>query len=316
VLTLPVYVVVTPARNEGQFIESTIQSMLAQTQRPLKWVIVSDGSTDDTEAIVKKYEEQHDWIELVVNAPRTKRDFAGKVQAFNAGWLKVECLSYDVIVAMDADITFNGDYFSFLLEKMALDSNLGVVGTPFVETSGERYDYRFASISHVSGACQMFRRECFDAIGGYGPSKGGAIDSIAVITARMKGWRTRTFPERVCIHHRKMGTAQRGEITAKFKFGAKDYTVGNYPAWELFRCLYQMSRQPYVMGGLALGVGYLWACLQHKDRPVSPDLIKFCRKEQSRRLAAFVRSALLPGRAHRLTAANIQAQGTQAKPRP
>jgi biofilm PGA synthesis N-glycosyltransferase PgaC len=284
VLKLPTYVVVTPARNEAQFIELTIQSMLAQTVRPLKWVIVSDGSTDATDDIVKRYASQNNWIELIRMPEREERHFAGKVYAFNAGRARVEGLPYGVIASLDADISFDNDYFRFLLEKLAADPMLGLVGTPFAETSGETYDYRFVNVEHVSGACQVFRRECFEAIGGYIPVKGGAIDHIAVITARMKGWKTRTFTERVCIHHRVMGTAQRSLIQARFKFGAKDFAIGNHPGWELFRCIYQMTRKPFVLGGLALGGGYILASMRGAERPVSRELVAFQRREQMQRL--------------------------------
>ena len=281
---IPAYVVVTPARNEAQFIELTIQSMLAQTVRPSKWIIVSDGSTDGTDEIVKRYTAQHGWIELLRMPEREERHFAGKVHAFNAGQARVAELAYEAIVSLDADITFESDYFSFLLEKLTADPMLGLVGTPFRETSGETYDYRFVSVEHVSGACQVFRRECFETIGGYVPVKGGSIDHIAVITARMKGWKTRTFTDRTCLHHREIGTAQRGPIQARFKFGAKDYAIGNHPAWELFRCVYQMTKKPFVLGGLALGAGYLWASVRRAERPVSRELVGFHRWEQMRRL--------------------------------
>lgn len=284
-MQLPSYVLVTPARNEARSIEMTIQSVLAQTVRPLKWVIVSDGSTDGTDEIVKKYSDQCDWLELVRTPERQERNFAGKVFAFNAGWEKVKHLPHEVIASLDADITFDPEYFAFLLEKLAADPSLGLVGTPFKESaSSEIYDYRFVSIEHVSGACQVFRRECFDGIGGYQAVKGGSIDRIAVITARMKGWKTRTFPEKVCMHHREMGTAEVGFIHAKFKFGVKDYTVGNHPLWELFRCFYQMSRRPLLIGGAALIAGYFWAFLKGTNRPVSKELMAFHRREQMQRL--------------------------------
>ena len=182
---LPKYVLITPARNEAQFIELTIKSVIAQTVLPLQWVIVSDGSTDGTDEIVNKYAAEHRWIELVRTPERQERHFAGKVHAFNAGYAKVKNLDYDLIGSMDADISFDPDYFSFLLGKLAEDPALGLVGTPFKDKT--IYDYRFVSIEHVSGACQLFRRECFEQIGGYVPVKSGGIDHIAVITARMKG---------------------------------------------------------------------------------------------------------------------------------
>jgi poly-beta-1,6-N-acetyl-D-glucosamine synthase len=285
---LPKYVVITPARNEAEFIEQTIQSMLGQTARPLKWVIVSDGSTDATDAIVTRYASQYDWIELLRMPERKERNFAGKVHAFAAGRNQVKELPYQVIVSLDADITFDEGYFAFLLDKLANDPALGLVGTPFKETgSNAIYDYRFVSIEHVSGACQVFRRECFESIGGYIPIKGGAIDNIAVISARMKGWKTRTFTEMVCWHHRSIGTAQTSPLKARFKSGIKDYSIGNHPAWELIRSVYQMTKKPYIVAGTALGLGYFWSLLRRVDRPVPEELVAFHRHEQLQRMKKF-----------------------------
>lgn len=286
---LPAYVVVTPARNEARSIQMTIQSMLAQTVLPLRWVIVSDGSTDGTDDIVRKCSAVHEWIQLVRMPERQERHFAGKVFAFNAGREHLNSLPYEVIVSLDADITFDPDYFEFLVGKLNADSTLGLVGTPFRELTNETYDYRFVSIEHVSGACQVFRRECFESFGGYVPVKGGAIDNIAVISARMKGWKTRTFADKVCVHQREMGTAQQSVVRASFKFGGKDYSIGNHPVWELSRVLYQMTRKPLLVGGLALGAGYLWAAIRRAERPVSPALMAFHRGEQMARLNKFFR---------------------------
>ena len=279
------YVVVTPARNEGRTIELTLRSVVAQTVLPLRWVIVSDGSIDDTDEIVERYARQHDWIELLRMPERRERSFAGKALALNAGTARVEGLPYEVIASLDADVSFDADYFAFLLEKLAADPELGVVGTPFRNvTQSESYDYRFTSIEHVSGACQVFRRDCFKAIGGYQPVKGGAIDNIAVVTARMNGWKTRTFQEKVCLHYRKEGTAQHGPVRSRFQYGIKDYTLGHHPVWEICRSGYQMTKRPFVLGGLALGAGYLWALLRRFQRPVSREFVAFHRREQVRRL--------------------------------
>jgi hypothetical protein len=186
---------------------------------------------------------------------------------------------------MDGDISFDPEYFSFLLGKLSENAELGLVGTPFKDTS--MYDYRFVSIEHVSGACQLFRRECFEQIGGYVPVKSGGIDYIAVITARMKGWKTRTFTEKICLHHRKMGTAQHSETTSRFRYGVKDYALGSHPLWQLFRTPYQMTRKPYVIGGLATLAGYFSSAFKREARPVSPELVAFRRREEMKRLREF-----------------------------
>ncbi len=281
------YVLITPARNEARYIELTLKSMAEQTLRPLKWVIVSDGSTDETDEIVSKYVVQHPWIELVRMPERRERHFAGKVHAFNAGYERVRDLSFDVVGNLDADVSFERDHFEFLIGKMGEDAELGVAGAPFREGTFQ-YDYRFTNIENVWGGCQLFRRECFESIGGYMPLKGGCIDHVAVLSARHHGWKTRTFVEKVCMHHRVMGTAMQGGLNAKFRLGVKDYTVGNHPLWELFRTFYQMKHRPFIVGGVSLGWGYFWAFMRRQEVPLSKELVAFVRREQMQRLKKLV----------------------------
>ena len=286
-MDLPAYVLITPARNEVDYIELTIKSVIAQSVRPLRWVIVSDGSTDGTDDTVRKYSPEHPWIQLLCMPARRERHFAGKVLAFNAGYEHVKHLPYDVIGSIDADISFDPEYFAFLLQRLALDHTLGLVGTPFRDSS-IKYDYRFVSIDHVSGACQLFRRECFEQIGGYVPVKGGAIDRIANITSRMRGWKTRTFTEKWYVHHREMSRAQNGALRACARDGAKDYAVGAHPMWMLCRVLYQMSKKPFIIGALALGWGFIRSYLHKTERQVSLEVVEFTRKEQMQRLKHFL----------------------------
>jgi glycosyltransferase involved in cell wall biosynthesis len=282
------YALVTPARNEEAFIESTIQSVIAQNVKPIRWVIVSDGSTDRTDEIVRKYSALHDWIVLLRMPERQERHFGGKVLAFNAGLERVKDLNYDAIVCMDADISFEPDYFEFLLSKLKENSELGIVGTPFSE-DGKIYDFRFSSLDHVSGACQVFRRECFEAIGGYVPSKGGGIDVMAVLSARMKGWNTRTFPEKRSTHHRPMGSANdSSRLSAQFRLGQRQYRLGFHPLWQTLRAVYQMKGKPYVFGGVSLLMGYFHAMFTGMESPMSPELIRFQRRDQMRRLRRLV----------------------------
>ena len=285
--TLPTYVLITPARNEAKFIEFTLQSMVGQIFRPLKWVIVSDGSSDGTDNLVRKYSADNPWIELLRMPERAERHFAGKVHAFNTGYAKARELNPDVVGNLDADVSIEPDHFQFLLSKFGENPELGVGGSPFREGS-QQYDYRFSNIENVWGGCQLFRRECYEAIGGYTPVKGGGVDHIAVVSARMKGWKTRTFTDKVCIHHRVMNTAEQGALKAKFRLGAKDYSFGNDPVWELFRTFYQMRNPPFVLGGIALGAGYFWSMVRRANISVSSDFAAFTRREQLHRLSQFV----------------------------
>jgi hypothetical protein len=260
----------------------------AQTHLPLKWVIVSDGSTDGMDDLVRRCAEDHPWIELVRMPEHRDRSFAAKAVCFNTGFEHLRSASFDLIGNLDADITFDPDYLEFLVGKFAENPRLGVGGTPFIEDASQpdnhSYAHRFADLQHVSGACQMFRRACLEELGGYTPIKGGGVDWVAVTTARMKGWETRTFIEKTCFHHRKMGTASRNPLMARFQHGQEDYYVGQHPLWEILRGTFQMKSRPVVLGGLFLMLGYFWAMVRRMRRPVSPELVSFRRAEQMARL--------------------------------
>jgi poly-beta-1,6-N-acetyl-D-glucosamine synthase len=281
------YVVITPARNEARFIELTIRAMISQTRLPLRWVIVSDGSTDETEEIAKGYASKYPWIELLSLPDPEERSYAGKARAFEAGRARVRDLSYDAIACVDGDVSVVADYFEFLLDRLASDAELGVVGTAFEERPRKGYDYRFSSLEHVSGGCQLFRRACLEAIGGYVALPGGGVDVVAVVTARMMGWKTRSFTERVYMHHRPMNSAINRGLKSKFKWGEKDYRLGGNPLWQVFRSFYQMSRRPYIVGGLALFAGYFYDFVTRKPRSVSEEFREFRSEEQLRRLRRF-----------------------------
>jgi hypothetical protein len=167
--------------------------------------------------------------------------------------------------------------------RFAAAPELGVAGTPFIE-GDDSYDYRFTNIEHVSGACQLFRRRCFEDIGGYAPIPGGGIDWVAVTTARMKGWQTRTFTERACVHLKGIGTGNGSQMGAWFRYGQKDYSLGNHPLWQVSRSLYQMTKKPYGVKGVLMLSGYIWSALNRTRRPISDELLGFHRGEQLRRL--------------------------------
>ncbi|HMF84964.1 MAG TPA: glycosyltransferase family A protein [Nitrospiraceae bacterium] len=284
---------ITPARNEAALIEKTIQSMIEQTALPVKWVIVNDGSTDETGNIVKRYLPNQNWMELVEIPQRQDRSFAKKVHSFNAGFERVKGLQYEIIGNVDADISFGKDHFDFLLSKFRDDPSLGVAGTVFREDGGYSSETdSFEGHTHVSGQCQLFRRQCFTEIGGYVPHRAGGIDWIAVVTARMRGWKTQSFRERWFFHHRHLGTAERGPLASGFSYGEKDYYMGGHPIWELFRVAYRMTKKPYLISGGALGLGYVSAFLSRTPRPVSDEFIKFHRGEQMTKLKAILKSLL------------------------
>jgi hypothetical protein len=150
----------------------------------------------------------------------------------------------------------------------------------------------FEGGKHVAGGCQMFRKKCFDDIDGYKPNTAGGIDWIAVTSARMRGWRTQSFAEKIFYHHRSLGTGDSNKTVSSFNYGRKDYYLGNHPLWEAIRILYRFTRKPYIIGGLVILSGYFWAAATRMDRPVSKELIRFHRGEEMRKLKAIASSLI------------------------
>lgn len=286
------YVLITPAHNESAFIEKTIESMIRQTVLPLKWVIVDDGSTDSTAKIVESFLPKHPWMELVRRPRRPDRSFAGKAHAVNAGCEQLAGLGYEIIGNLDGDISFGEDHFEFLLAQFACNPRLGVAGTVFREDGYDSATDSFEGFKHVPGQCQLFRRSCWEEIGGYVAHRAGGVDWMAVITARMLGWQTRSFRERAFFHHRPLGTAERSPLSSLFSYGEKDYYLGGHPIWEFCRVGYRCIKPPYVVGGCALGAGFVWALVRRTPRPVPRAFVQFHRREQMTKLKAILKRLL------------------------
>lgn len=287
------YILITSARNEEAFIARTLDSVTAQTQPPERWTVIDDGSSDRTAEIVAGYAQKFPWLRLIRNPKREGRNFAAKATAVNTALAQSQDLAFDVLGNLDADTSFAPDYLEFLMQKFAADPKLGVAGTPFTQAGG--YDSTrdsFEGENFVAGPIQLFRRDCFREIGGYTASPAGGVDWIALMTARLKGWTTRSFAEKRYHHHRLMGTAEKSPVAALFSYGQKDYYLGGSPLWQLFRVTYRVLKKPYIVGGLALFFGYLWAAVRRVPRPVSPELMRFHRAEQMKKLSGIFRSLL------------------------
>ena len=295
------YVLITPARNEAAFIELTLKSVVAQTVKPVKWVIVNDGSTDETGEIVSHYAALYPWIELLDMPKRVERHFGGKAEAVNSGFRRVAGLEFEVIGNLDADVSFEPGYFEFLMSRFAANPKLGVAGTAFQE-GNLSYNYELVGIEHVSGMIQMFRRACFEAIDGYPRIQSGGIDLIAVLSARAKGWETRTFLEKSFIHHRSQGGALHTGLRGRWYMGRKDYLLGNHPVWEIFRSMYQMAHKPYFIGGFLVLTSYIWNVLRGVEKTIPHELMALRRSDQLKRLKLVMhrrfRSLLHPPEGH------------------
>jgi hypothetical protein len=285
------FVLVTAAYNEENFIRGVLESVVRQTVLPVKWIVVSDSSTDATDFIVTEYAAIYPFIELLSLKKEHKRNFGAQVDAIEAGCLQLRSLEYDYIGNLDADVSFGRGYFASLLERFERDPQLGLAGGAITEEyQGVFRPRRHNSADSVAHAVQLFRRECFEAIGGYLALKYGGPDWHAVLVARMKGWRVRSFSDLGVCHHRPTGTAETWQRD-NFRQGCMDFSIGSHPVFEFFKCVERIRDKPRFVGAMARLTGFVWCYLTRQSREVSGEVQDFLRNEQMSRLRSlYVRS--------------------------
>jgi biofilm PGA synthesis N-glycosyltransferase PgaC len=285
----PSYTLVTAAYNEEGFIGDTIQSIIAQTVRPKKWVIVSDGSTDRTDEIVNKNAAAHDFIQLVRITEDHPRNWTAQVEAIRTGYAALRNLDFDFIGNLDADITFEPDYFQNLLAKFVNSPKLGLAGGYIYEQYGGVFKVRPTNSERsVPHAVQFFRRECYDSVGGYLALPHGGPDWHAEVCVQMKGWSVAAFPDLKVLHHRPTGTAG-NLLKHRFRQGLMDFSLGSDPAFEFVKCMRRLPENPVVAGAMTRLFGFIWSYISRKKVLVSQEFVEFLRRDQRERLRLFPR---------------------------
>ena len=274
--------VITAARNEEQFVPETIKSMLSQTLRPLQWVIVDDGSYDSTPDILKALRETNDWVVTVSRADRgyDQRGF-GIAEALHDGIAAVSADEYEYLAIVDADVRFDEQFFERLLAVFDREPDLGMAGG----LGYERVDGKLVAIEQapdtVFGATRVYRRACFEQIGGIEIAWGW--DAIDETRARMIGWGVRTVGD-IAFEHLKHQT-----LDDKFEHGTSAYVMGSSFGYVLARSIWRMGRAPYVVGGVALMAGYLQAAFRRLDRVGDEAYRRALRQDQASRFRSRLR---------------------------
>jgi biofilm PGA synthesis N-glycosyltransferase PgaC len=277
------YVIVSPVKDEEVYLDRMINSVLQQTVLPARWVIVDDGSCDDTPHILKRYSEQHDWIRPV-RLERSEQRQLGitEIRAFTIGFSFLDDIEFDYIVKLDCDVELPFDYFATLLSRFQ-DPTLGIASGIYVEPKGDAWVPVSMPEYHAAGASKVVRSECFREIGGFISDRGW--DTIDEIRAHMAGWNTCHFPDIVFRHLRNEGSAA-GPLETNRMHGHIYYLTGGNMLFLLLKMLHRCwFGRPFILGGLSMLLGFLWPLLSGVPRAVTEDEARLYRRMLNRRLA-------------------------------
>jgi glycosyltransferase involved in cell wall biosynthesis len=277
----------SPVFNEAKNLESTARALAAQTLPPARWVVVDDGSADDTLELARRLAAEIDFMEVIeaggeVGPGADNLALAREARAFNLGLDYAEWRRYDFIGKLDGDVELPPEWLATLVERFEANPKLGLAGGRLVEADGDGGWARIEIPSHhVHGAVKLFRRECLEAIGGI-PER-LAWDTIDETYARMRGYETRSFDDLVARHHRPWGSAD-GRLRGRARHGECAWILHYDPFWVTLRSVKVGRASPPVISGLAFLWGYWSAALRHVPRVEDPEFRRFTRRELRSRL--------------------------------
>ncbi len=281
------YIILSPCYNEQHYIEFSIKSALLQTRKPLGWIIVDDGSMDATAEVIKSYATEHNFIQYYCRRkPEGQAYFASNVQAIMAGYDQIKHLDFSYLAILDADITLPEDYYETIISRMEQDKELGIASGIYENLVDGRLEPVINDRRSTPKAIMLFRRECFEQIGGFLPLAWGGEDTAACVTARMKGWKVWSFPDIKVVHHRPTGTGKAGKVLkVRLNQGRAEWAMGSHWLFVLIKCGKRaLKEKPYIIGGLCRWLGFLQGCWSREKRIVSDEFVKFFRKEQLGRI--------------------------------
>lgn len=277
------YYIISPVRNEEKNIRDTIEAVISQTIRPLQWIIVNDGSTDATEMIIREYMAKHNWMSIINVSDRGYYDLmtGGEIKAFYKGYEQIKNEDYDFLAKVDGDVSFESTYFEFLLHKFHADDKLGLASGSVYYKNENGLTYEKTYQYHVRGAARVYRKQCWDNMGGTIDNLGW--DAIDVYKARMLGWKTQSFKDLKIVHLTETWT-KGGLVHGRMRSGRMEYLIGSHPLFFLLKVFREVFQNPFKFASYAYIWGYLKSVITNEPRVVDKKLMKYIRKEQLSRL--------------------------------
>ncbi len=272
------YTIVTPVRDEEDYLETTLMSVIDQTIKPTEWIIVNDGSIDGTGRIIDEYSKKYPWIHAFHRVNRGFRKAGGGVvDAFYDGYkVRTEEVG-DFIVKLDGDLSFDNDYFERCFEYFSQSPDIGIGGGTIYNVVNGALVMEPHPLFHVRGATKIYKKECWDAIGGLLNAPGW--DTLDEVKANMLGWKTQTFPDLKVIHYRYTGAAD-GQWRTYVKYGRANYISGYHPLFMFLKSLRRAFNKPVLLGALGLLYGFVSGYFKGIPRVDDKALIAYLRKQQ------------------------------------
>jgi len=282
------YVLLTAAKDEEACIAEVIQSVLSQTVRPLAWFIMDDGSTDRTASIVRGFAAEYTFIRLQSASSRGGRNFGSQYKAIIAAYDLAKSLEFDFVAIQDADqAPAQVNYYQLILEEFQLNPRLGLASGFVYERPNGVWECRQGNSKDSVAASVVFRRSCFDQVGGYTPLYYGGSDWLIQLDAKMAGWKILTRPD-LHIRHYRLTSSAGGIWRGKFRAGMMDASFGSHPIFELLKCCRRITSRPFVLGSVVRFSGYLWWRLGGRKPLIAREKVVFLKKEQMAKLRGWI----------------------------
>ena len=281
-------VIISPVRDESDYLRLTMDAVVAQTWRPVEWILVDDGSSDSTPEIVAEYAAKYPFIRLVSRQNRGFRKLGGGViAAFDYGRERILTTDWQYIAKLDGDMSFGPLYLETMLTRLQAEPTLAAVSGKVFRSEDGRFIEEMHGMEQVAGQFKLYKREAFDAIGGFVQHL--AWDGIDVHTASMRGWKTlSTYHREAWLwHHRVMGSSDRGLYVGRLRWGRGNWYLGYHPLYMLMAGLNRMREKPYVIGGLLMLAGYIGAAIRRLPRYEDPEFRRHLTRWQNGRLKDF-----------------------------